>query len=180
MALDPDDSAAGPSLRRPRRRRRPPDAAVRQPLLPERPTEDRRRGRPDHVPEATAAHGGYDLDEALPGFFDRFALAMDARQGEHGRRRLEREQDALPVLTFARYMPSRYLKAGAAEAYEVQVAGLLRSALLKRFESSSCAFARTCRKMAASHDDFLALIATGSVATGQDAQRVDRDGLRRR
>jgi superfamily II DNA or RNA helicase len=109
----------------------------------------------------------YALDEALPGFFDRFAVAMGARTDKTDAERIEQEQDELPVLTFARYVPSRYLKVGKAEAYEIQVAGLLRSGLLKRFESSSHAFAKTCRKMAASHDDFLALLDAGSVATGK-------------
>ncbi len=109
----------------------------------------------------------YALDDALPGFFDRFAVAMGARTEKTDAERIEQEHDELPVLTFARYVPSRYLKAGKAEAYEIQVAGLLRSALLKRFESSSHAFARTCRKMAASHDDFLGLLDAGSVATGK-------------
>jgi superfamily II DNA or RNA helicase len=110
---------------------------------------------------------GYELDDALPGFFHRFAIAMGARTEKTDADRIEQEIDALPVLTFARYVPSRYLREGTAEAYEVQVAGLLRSGLLKRFESSSYAFARTCRKMAASHDDFLELLGQGLVATGK-------------
>lgn len=122
---------------------------------------------PITFPKARPLTIDYELDEALPGFFDRFAVAMGAKTEKTDADRIEQEQDALPVLTFARYVPSRYLKSGGAEAYEIQVAGLLRSALLKRFESSSCAFAKTCRKMAASHDDFLGLVASGSVATGK-------------
>jgi hypothetical protein len=110
---------------------------------------------------------GYELDESLPGFFHRFAVAMGAHTDKTDADRIEQATDELPVLTFARYVPSRYLREGKPEAYEVQVAGLLRSGLLKRFESSSYAFARTCRKMAASHDDFLDLLANGVVATGR-------------
>jgi hypothetical protein len=110
---------------------------------------------------------GYNLNEALPGFFHRFAVAMGAHTDRTDAERIEQEADDLPVLTFARYVPSRYLREGKAEAYEVQVAGLLRSGLLKRFESSSYAFARTCRKMVASHDDFLDLLGKGLVATGK-------------
>jgi superfamily II DNA or RNA helicase len=109
---------------------------------------------------------GYVLDDALPGFFHRFAAAMGAHVDKTDAERIDQEVDELPVLTFARYVPSRYLRDGGAEAYEVQVAGLLRSGLLKRFESSSYAFARTCRKMAASHEDFLDLLRNGLVATG--------------
>jgi superfamily II DNA or RNA helicase len=110
---------------------------------------------------------GYELDEALPGFFHRFAVAMGTHTDATDAERIEQVTDQLPVLTFARYVPSRFVRTGNAEAYEVQIAGLLRSGLLKRFESSSYAFARTCRKMAASHDDFLDLLDKGLVATGR-------------
>ena len=62
------------------------------------------------------------------------------------------------MLTLARYAPSRY-GPGGVDAREVQLTGLLRSGLLKRFESSPYAFARTCDKMADSHAGFLALVA---------------------
>jgi superfamily II DNA or RNA helicase len=109
----------------------------------------------------------YDLDETLPGFFNRFAVAMGAETAETDAERIGQEEDGLPVLTFARYVPSRYRVGGGAEQYEVQVAGLLRSGLLKRFESSAYAFARTCVKMAQSHADFLNLLDAGLIATGK-------------
>ena len=46
----------------------------------------------------------------------------------------------------------------------MQVAGLLRSGLLKRFESSAHAFGETCDKMAANHDAFLEVLDEGFVA----------------
>ncbi len=117
----------------------------------------------------------YDLDDVLPDFFERFAEALDGDRGE-----------ANPnVLSLARYAPSGYLCDGDIDAHEIQMSGLLRSGMLKRFESSTYAFARTCRRMMASHDAFLALIENGKVATGQaladwvatdsdDAEDVDR------
>ncbi len=54
----------------------------------------------------------------------------------------------------------RRLDAGT-EAYETQLAGLMRSQLLKRFESSPHAFANTCERMAASHDAFISLLQQG-------------------
>jgi len=102
----------------------------------------------------------YDLDAVLPGFFDRFAHALDA--DDAGAPDPARRPD---VLTLARYAPSRY-GPGGVEAREVQLAGLLRSGLLKRFESSPYAFARTCQTMAESHDAFLSLLETGKIATG--------------
>lgn len=114
----------------------------------------------------------YNLDDVLPGFFDRFARALDgSASGSPG------EPD---VLSLARYAPSRYRVTGVADTYELQLAGLLRSGLLKRFESSAFAFARTCHKMAGSHDAFLALLQQGKVATGvllADWMATDTDDL---
>lgn len=102
----------------------------------------------------------YDLDAVLPGFFDRFAHALDTP--------VTAGSSTDPsVLTLARYAPSRYRLSGEEEAYEVQLAGLIRSGLLKRFESSAHAFAVTCRRMAASHNLFLSVLDKGKVATGQ-------------
>lgn len=70
------------------------------------------------------------------------------------------------VLTLARYAPSRYALDESVDGYELQLAGLLRSGLLKRYESSAKAFALTCGRMAKSHSDFLTLLDEGRVATG--------------
>ena len=101
----------------------------------------------------------YDLDEALPDFFDRFADALE------GPAAAQTDPDPA-VLTLARYAPSRYRLDNDVESHEVQLAGLLRSGLLKRFESSAYAFALTCRTMAASHEAFLKLLDQGMVASG--------------
>jgi hypothetical protein len=100
----------------------------------------------------------YDFDAVLPGFFDRLARALDGTPAAPG---------DPTVLTLARYMPSGYRIDGGTVAHELQLVGLLRSGLLKRFESSSYAFARTCRRMAHQHDAFLTLLDTGKVATGE-------------
>lgn len=106
----------------------------------------------------------YDLDPLLPGFFDRLEHALDCASGacEHDADVAEQS-----TLKLARYAPSRYAVSGEQDAYEHQLAGLLRSGLLKRFESSIHAFALTCERMAASHDSFLSLLDQGRVATGQ-------------
>jgi hypothetical protein len=101
----------------------------------------------------------YDLDAVLPGFFDRFARALDGP--------IPGGSVSNPdVLSLARYAPSRYRIDGIADPYEIQLAGLLRSGLLKRFESSAYAFACTCRTMAKSHEAFVSLMELGGVATG--------------
>ena len=99
----------------------------------------------------------YNLEEVMPGFFDRFAHALDSDTGV----------EDPSVLTMARYSPSQFRLDHAEEAYEKQLAGLLRSGLLKRFESSPYAFAETCERMANSHDAFLSLLDNGRVVTGE-------------
>lgn len=105
----------------------------------------------------------YNLDTLLPGFFERLAHALDCYAGtcEH-----DAETAEAATLSLARYAPSRYLHSGEEDAYEAQLAGLLRSGLLKRFESSVHAFALTCERMAASHESFLSLLDQERVATG--------------
>lgn len=105
----------------------------------------------------------YDLDAAMPGLFDMLATALGVGEAEDA-------PSAPAALSFARYMPSRYRIAGdaeGAEAYEVQNAGLLRSAMLKRFESSSYAFKLTLEKMMLGHDSFLAALDAGLVLAGK-------------
>lgn len=114
----------------------------------------------------------YDLDGALPGMFDMLATALGAEVLEAGTGDTAVLLGAPgEVLSLARYVPSRFLIGGTSEEqYEQQNAGLLRSALLKRFESSAYAFRRTVEKMIASHDQFLSALEQGKVLTG-DALR---------
>ena len=114
------------------------------------------REQPITFPTPRVRRVVYDLDAVLPGFFDRIALALDPDAGP----------DDPKALTLARYAPSQYRHDRALETYELQLAGLLRSGLLKRFESSPHAFSLTCGRMAASHDAFLSLLRNGQVATG--------------
>jgi hypothetical protein len=92
------------------------------------------------------------LDAVLPGFFDEIEAALAPEDGD-------------PLLTLARYYPSRYL--GAADPREAALVGLLRSGLLKRFESSAHAFAITSGRMAAAHDTFLRGLDRGAILTAE-------------
>ena len=95
----------------------------------------------------------YDFEAVAPGLFSELAEALMPPQGSD------------PKLTMARYVPSSYRKKGASSTSQEALAGLLRSAILKRFESSVFAFAATCEKMAVSHDRFLEVLAKGKVPT---------------
>jgi len=63
-------------------------------------------------------------------------------------------------LTLARYRPSYYLE-GEEDASELSLVGLLRTGLLKRFESSSYAFANTLDRMVAQNRAALQLMEEG-------------------
>jgi len=93
----------------------------------------------------------YNLDEVLPGFFAHFATALMPETGP-------------PLLTLARYQVERYLlDPEEAATEETSLVGLLRSGLLKRFESSAHAFANTCQRMARQHRQFLRALEEGQV-----------------
>lgn len=121
----------------------------------------------------------YSLEDVLPGFFAELACALGAESDAPDAVILDEPGE---VLTFARYVPSHFLRRSVVqprletgeewegEQYERQNAGLLRSGLLKRFESSGYAFQRTIVKMVESHDIFLSALNQGWVITG-DALR---------
>ena len=99
----------------------------------------------------------YDLDTVVPGLFNRLADALDP----------DADSRSPGTLTLARYVPSMYRLDGEEDRKQTHLGGLLRSGLLKRFESSPHAFVRTCRRMADSTDAFLGLLDVGKVAVGQ-------------
>lgn len=107
---------------------------------------------PIRFPQPHVERVAYDLDEVLPGFFDEFAAALAPEEGD-------------PQLTLARYWPSRYRHAAEPDHREVALVGLLRSGLLKRFESSAYAFSCTTSRMVDSHNAFLAALEAGYVPT---------------
>lgn len=119
-------------------------------------------GRPIVFPDAQVHRVEYDLSQVLPDFFPRFAAALGVGLDDD-------VPDNADVLSMARYVPSRYVITGddGERQYQVQNAGLLQSALLKRFESSSAAFCKTLRVMQLSHEQFLGALDDGYVLTGK-------------
>lgn len=107
----------------------------------------------------------YALGDAVPGIFEQLATALaGGLSHDHA------EAGTLGQLRMARYTQSQYLLNGDPETYETQNAGLLRSGLLKRFESSGHAFRRTLEAMIGSHEQFLSALEQGWVLRG-DALR---------
>lgn len=105
----------------------------------------------------------YDLDAAHPGLFEAIADEIDA-------------------LTMARYRPSAFDLSGEEESVEAQLAGLLKSGLLKRFESCWWACLATVERMLIAHDAFLFAWARDEVLSREElraaaAEDVDEAGL---
>lgn len=102
---------------------------------------------------------GYRLDALLPGFFAEFERRVMPEEGE-------------PELRLARYQPSAFRKDGDIEQSEVVLVGLVRSGMLKRFESSIEAFRKTVQRMIRHHETFLQLLGKGKVATTKALEAV--------
>lgn len=105
---------------------------------------------PIRFPTPIASTINYRLDEILPGFFQRFEEALMPPTG-------------VPRLTMARYMPENYPAGKAPIGQDSAMVGLLRSGLLKRFESSIHAFCLTATKMADENEVFLQALDQGKV-----------------
>ena len=98
----------------------------------------------------------YKVTGALSALFDLIEVFLDPGQGSR-------------AICFACYTPDLYLVGnGSADDDETRAAatvGLLRSGLLKRFESSAQAFDRTLSKLIAEHRSFLEALDKGRVVS---------------
>jgi hypothetical protein len=125
-------------------------------------------------PEPKAITVRYPLSEPLAELFDLIEEALDPDLGDG-------------AITFARYVPDAYLLVadgqdlfGDGEAQIAATVGLLRSGLLKRFESSAFAFSSTIEKMVREHQAFLTALDKGHVIKTElihELSAVDDDDL---
>ncbi len=100
----------------------------------------------------------------LPGFFDQLEATLDPESPN--------------AIAFSRYTPDVYLREGTEpeeEARTQALAGLLRSGLLKRFESSAFALGKTMTKMAEEHETFLNALDAGYVVTTAFMKELSAD-----
>ena len=112
-------------------------------------------GTPVRFPTPRLRTRRYDLDASCPGLLDRIASAIDG-------------------LTMARYRPSAYELDRRELSAEAQLAGLLRSGVLKRFESCWAACLETVGHMLAAHDAFLAAWERGEVPSAEALREAAR------
>ena len=120
-------------------------------------------GTPVRFPRPILRTRRYDLDAADPGFFVRITDEIDA-------------------LTMARYRPSAFELGGEERSVEAQLGGLLKSGILKRFESCWRACLETVAAMLAAHDAFLVAWGRGEVLSREQlraaaAGEADEAGL---
>jgi hypothetical protein len=115
-------------------------------------------GKPIEFPTPRLRTKQYELDEAFPGLFAQVS-------------------DDIDHLTLARYQPDNYRTDGQADQRAQALAGILRTSLLKRFESSVQAFRLTLQTMVEAHQHFLTGLDEGRVLiTGTSrASRTEAD-----
>ena len=103
-------------------------------------------GKPIQFPEARLKTKFYELDDAYPGLFAKV-------------------RDDIDELTLARYQPDNYRLDDEVDGRAQTLAGILRTGLLKRFESSVHAFRLTLDTMIAASERFIAEVEEGRVLT---------------
>jgi len=107
----------------------------------------------------------YTLDDPLPALFDEIETALDP-DGRRG------------ALTFARYGTDAFrngVNNGDDDTRLAATVGLIRSALLKRFESSPYAFQRTLESLIGGHEIFLEALDKGRVVTTRFLREMGDD-----
>jgi superfamily II DNA or RNA helicase len=123
---------------------------------------------PIRFPTARVRRVDYELDEKGNALVDAVITALTIDEGEDLYSAYTSAKADPERLMLARYTPSRYLRgAQGVEQIQIQNAGLLRSALLKRLESSAAALHLTLQTLEKSHRSFLAAIDKGFVLEGE-------------
>ena len=112
----------------------------------------------------------YKLEEIGDSLISKVVYALDLPEDTPMVARYTEKKNDPGRLILARYTSSAYLLSGEIEKFQVSNAGLLRSALLKRLESSPQALNSTLTKLVAAHEAFLEALKQGSVLKG-DALR---------
>jgi hypothetical protein len=110
-------------------------------------------GTPVRFPTPVLRTRRYAIDDVWPGLVTRVSAAIGA-------------------LSMARYRPSAFEHGSAEDAGEASLAGLLQSAVLKRFESCWCSCLATVQRMVTVHEAFLAAWDVGTVPSLEALREV--------
>lgn len=125
-------------------------------------------GRTDTIrfPTPKVSRLDYQLDDQGHTLLDRVLQAISVEEASDLAVRFSERHYIPGKLLLARYTASAYSRFGSLETYQIRNSGLLRSALLKRLESSPRALSRTLNTMISSHNAFLSGIEQGYVLAG--------------
>lgn len=135
---------------------------------------------PVNFPDAVARRIDYELSEAGTELVNAMIYALDVPDDEEHIASFKVRRTDPSRLLLARYTPSAYRRDNVLDATQVSNMGLLRSALLKRLESSPVALASTLNVLIAAHEAFLKGIEQGFVLSGgalRDFVSSDSDDL---
>lgn len=121
---------------------------------------------PVEFPDANVRRVDYQLDGPGEGLISAVTYALDIPDNEAHVASFSVRRSDLGRLLLARYVPSRYLRTEDLNKTEVSNMGLLRSALLKRLESSPTALAGTLGVLIQTHEAFLSALSKGTVLVG--------------
>lgn len=121
---------------------------------------------PVEFPDADVRRVDYVLDAPGDALVDGVTYALDIPEAEAHVASFEVRRGDPDRLLLARYVPSRYLMSNDLNSTQVSNMGLLRSALLKRLESSPAALAGTLGVLEQTHEAFLAALEKGMVLIG--------------
>ncbi|MFW0793170.1 SNF2-related protein [Gordonia sp. CPCC 205515] len=109
----------------------------------------------------------YDLNDDGLALIDAMVYALDDPTDPHASRAWEERSRDPQRLMLARYLSSMYTVDHDLQEYQITNAGLLRSGLLKRLESSPQALHASLENMIASHESFLEALGKGFVLKGE-------------
>lgn len=126
-------------------------------------------GKPTTIkfPQPKVRRIDYDLDAEGLTLIDAMVYALDDPTDPHAPRAWEDRSRDPKRLMLARYLSSMYTLDHDLQEYQITNAGLLRSGLLKRLESSPQALHASLEKMIVSHEAFLEALGKGFVLRGE-------------
>lgn len=122
---------------------------------------------PIKFPKPRVRRIDYDLSPEALALADEVLYALDTPDAADAQERRKARREDPRKLNMARYTPSAYLREGDLLGLQLANAGLLRSALLKRLESSHYALKNTLETLISSHEFFLRGIQSGKVLKGK-------------
>lgn len=126
-------------------------------------------GKPTTIkfPQPKVRRLDYKLDADRLTLIDAMVYALDDPTDPHAPRAWEDRSRDPKRLMLARYLSSMYTVDHDLQEYQIANAGLLRSGLLKRLESSPQALHASLERMIVSHEAFLDALGKGFVLKGE-------------